>query len=81
MTCTNSGTIDDSIVSYTRCQASNPAFSLTMDNEKGLFQAPEDGYYEVSFTGLLYSASGDRVWATLYKLKEEDTGTFKIMHL
>jgi hypothetical protein len=45
-----------------------------MDNEKGLFQAPEDGYYEVSFTGLLYSASGDRVWATLYKLQEEDTG-------
>ncbi len=43
-----------------------------MDEEKGVFTAPEEGEYEVAFTGLLKSYGGRRVWATLYKIDKED---------
>ncbi len=43
-----------------------------MDEAKGVFTAPEEGEYEVAFTGLLKSYGGRRVWATLYKIDKED---------
>ena len=63
------------MVGYTSCRSNSAAMERSMDTEKGIFVAPEDGDYEVSFTGLLKSYGGRRVWATLYKLDENDTGT------
>ena len=35
----------------------------------GVFTAPDSGRYEVMFTGLLKSYNGNRVWSTLYKVR------------
>lgn len=77
LTCTNEGDIKQKIVPFTNCKATTRSLSQAMDQDQGIFQAPEDGAYEVSFTGHLKSYGGNRVWATLYKLKEDDLGKTK----
>ncbi len=53
-------------------RSNSASFRRSMDEEKGVFTAPEEGEYEVAFTGLLKSYGGRRVWATLYKIDKED---------
>ena len=43
-----------------------------METDSGIFTAPRSGRYEVTFTGLLKSYNGNRVWSTLYKVDEQD---------
>ena len=61
-------------MSYTSCKASSGEWLDSLDRESGQFVATEAGEYEVSFTGLLKSYGGRRVWATLYKLDDENQG-------
>ena len=72
--CTNDGDITQKIVPFTDCKSTSDSFNRAMDKDEGVFVAPEDGAYEVSFTGHLKSFGGNRVWATLYKLDIGDTG-------
>ena len=43
-------------------------FETAMETDSGIFTAPMSGRYEVTFTGLLKSYNGNRVWSTLYKV-------------
>ena len=43
-----------------------------METDSGIFTAPRSGRYEVTFTGLLKSYNGNRVWSTLYKVDAQD---------
>ena len=55
-------------------RSNSDEFESNMNLETGVFVAPEEGEYEVSFSGLLKSYGGRRVWATLYKLDKDDEG-------
>lgn len=74
ISCTNDGVISQKVIGYTACASNSASFESAMDPETGVFVAPEAGEYEVSFTGLLASRGGRRVWATLYRLEPEDEG-------
>ena len=52
------------IVPYTSCQYSNTEDTL-MDQNTGYFTVPEDGYYYMTFSGILRSYEGSRIWINL----------------
>ncbi len=74
VTCTSGSNVATNMVGYTECDASSSRFGSSMNTEEGVFTTPEDGHYEVTFTGLLKSYGGNRVWATLYKIDEGNEG-------
>ena len=58
------------LATLVKCQTSycRGEFETAMETESGIFTAPRSGSYEVTFTGLLKSYNGNRVWSTLYKV-------------
>jgi len=69
VSCTNTDVIRTSLVGYSDCHGT---LASAVDAQRGLFVAPEDGHYEISFSGHLMSKGGRRVWATLYKLRADE---------
>lgn len=72
--CMSGSNVATNMVGYTNCDSSSSEFGKAMNTETGVFTAPEDGNYEVTFTGLLKSYGGNRVWATLYRMEEGKEG-------
>lgn len=79
LVCTMEGRLNDPVISYDECTGSSIRMNEAIDRQTGIFVAPEDGNYEVSFTGHLKSYNGRRVWATLYKLDKDETG-YEVVH-
>ena len=52
------------IVPYTSCQFSNTEDTV-MDQNTGYFTVPESGYYYMTFSGILRSYEGSRIWINL----------------
>jgi hypothetical protein len=74
VTCTSSKNADTNMVGYTECSGSSNDFESNMNTKSGVFTAPSNGRYQVTFTGLLKSYGGNRVWVTLYKIMEGKEG-------
>ena len=71
VSCSASENVNSAVVSYGKCETNpsrNPrSLENMMDKNKGIFKAPADGIYEISFTRLLKSYNGKRIWANLLK--------------
>ena len=47
VTCTHNGPVETTVIPFTSCRASSPEFGDNVDEDQGIFRAPEDGAYEV----------------------------------
>jgi hypothetical protein len=72
ISCTNDGTIDSKVIGFTSCTTSNDESGV--DTKSGHVTIPEDGYYELSFSGALKTFAGKRIWVTLGKKSVDSKG-------
>jgi hypothetical protein len=64
-------------LTFDKCISTDGTFDTNVDVEEGLFTAPQDGYYVISFSGHLRSSEGTRIWM---KLNKKDATTKKGTH-
>ena len=74
LSCTNDGSIESKVITYTSCVASDDVMNLAVDLKSGVVTIPDHGFYEISLTGAMKTFAGKRIWVTLVKKSGETDG-------
>lgn len=66
-------------MTYSECEGSDLGMESSVNTKSGLVTVPQDGFYEITFTGALKTYDAKRIWVTIMKKSKDGKGNINIL--